>query len=319
MSRGTIRDQFGPENKWKWTKWRHDKSKERIYRNGTCMTSPKYCRTMVGSPLSPQCVVPQGCRGQCHQGEACASALSIGCQDNEAISSTRQEEDLVTTSGQGRGNATGNARMSGMTEEMKGNVFPAETSKFGRCLPPVILLFSRDLLVLELKIKTYRLIDTLWLLSMRPRHEVIKNNSSCHYPNNSVGLSDCNPVWPSVIPSTAIVRLQFHDLWGANSPPNKSKTRARVLCASLGERSGVAMPKFSLSWGSPKITTFLGRACHRVWLRTFYTPLEWRFITAFYQNLHKVCLCRWDKVSTPDWKKEGEERERGSEPKNPNT
>lgn len=194
MSRGTIRDQFGPENKWKWTKWRHDKSKERIYRNGTCMTSPKYCRTMVGSPLSPQCVVPQGCRGQCHQGEACASALSIGCQDNEAISSTRQEEDLVTTSGQGRGNATGNAKMSGMTEEMKGNVFPAETSKFGRCLPPVILLFSWDLLVLELKIKTYRLIDTLWLLSMRPRHEVIKNNSSCHYPNNSVGLSDCNPV-----------------------------------------------------------------------------------------------------------------------------
>lgn len=49
--RGTIRDQFGPENIWKWTKWRHDKSKEKIYRNGTCMISPKYCRTMVGPPL----------------------------------------------------------------------------------------------------------------------------------------------------------------------------------------------------------------------------------------------------------------------------
>lgn len=59
---------------------------------------------------------------------------------------------------------------------------------------PVILLFSQDLLVPELKIKACRLIDTLWLLSKRPRLEVIKNNSSCHYPNNSVGLSDCNPV-----------------------------------------------------------------------------------------------------------------------------
>lgn len=139
---------------------------------------------------------------------------------------------------------------------------------------PVKLLFSWDLLVPEMKIKTCRLIDTLWLLSMRPRHEIIKNNSSWHYPNNSVGLSDCNPVWPFVITSTAIVRLQFHDLWGANSPPNKGKTRARVLCTSLGEQSGVVMPKFSLSWGSPKITTFLGRACHRVWLRTFHTPLD---------------------------------------------
>lgn len=52
MRRGTIRDQFGPENIWKCIKWRHDKSKESIYKNYTCMTSPKYCRTVVGSPLS---------------------------------------------------------------------------------------------------------------------------------------------------------------------------------------------------------------------------------------------------------------------------
>lgn len=140
--------------------------------------------------------------------------------------------------------------------------------------PPVVALFSRDLLVPELKIKACRLIDTLWLLSMRLRHEVIKNNSSCHYPNNSVGLSDCNPIWPFVIPSAAIVRLQFHHLWRANSPPNKGQTRARALWTSLGEQGGVAMPKFSLSWGSPKITALLGRACHRGWLRTFLIHLE---------------------------------------------
>lgn len=139
-------------------------------------------------------MISQGCRIQCHQGEARASALSIGHQDNEAISSTRQEQDLVTIPGQGRGNAMDRARMSGMTEEMQGNVFPGETSKFGRWLPLVILLFSQDLLVPELKIKACRLVDTPWLLSMRLRREVIKNNSSCHYPNNSVGLSDCNPV-----------------------------------------------------------------------------------------------------------------------------
>jgi len=51
--------------------------------------------------------------------------------------------------------------------------------------------------------------DTIWLLSMRLEREVIKNNSSCHYSNNSVGLSDCNATGPFVILSAAIIRLQF--------------------------------------------------------------------------------------------------------------
>lgn len=90
---------------------------------------------MGGQQFRPFEHGPTRMQGQCHQGEARVSALSIGCQDNKAISSTRREQDLVTTPGQGRGNTIDNARMSEMTEEMKGNVFPAETSKFGRCLP----------------------------------------------------------------------------------------------------------------------------------------------------------------------------------------
>lgn len=93
---------------------------------------------------------------------------------------------------------------------------------------PVTSLFSQELPDPELKIKACRLMDTIWLLSMRLGREVIKNNSSCHYPNNSVGLSDCNPIWPFVILRAAITRLQFRDLWRANSPPNKGQTRARA-------------------------------------------------------------------------------------------
>lgn len=52
----------------------------------------------------------------------------------------------------------------------------------------VTYLFSQDLLHPELKMKTCRLIDIIWLLSMKLGHEVVRNNSSCHYPNNSVGL-----------------------------------------------------------------------------------------------------------------------------------
>lgn len=58
MRRGTIRDQFGPENIWKWPKWRCDQSKEKTYRNGTCMAPPKHYRTMVGSPLLSPALQP---------------------------------------------------------------------------------------------------------------------------------------------------------------------------------------------------------------------------------------------------------------------
>lgn len=51
MRRGTIRDQFGPENIWKWTKWRCNQSKEKTYKSGTCKAPLKHCRTMVRSPL----------------------------------------------------------------------------------------------------------------------------------------------------------------------------------------------------------------------------------------------------------------------------
>lgn len=93
-----------------------------------------------------------------------------------------------------------------------------------------------------MKIKAFGLVDTIWLLSARLGCEVIKNNSFCHYPNNSVGLSDCNPTWPFVILSATITRLHFHDLWRANSPPNKGQNTARALCTSWGEQGAVAMP-----------------------------------------------------------------------------
>lgn len=107
-------------------------------------------------------------------------------------------------------------------------------------------LFSQDLLDPELNIKACRLIDSIWLLSMRLGCEVIKNNSSCHYPNSSVGLRDCDPMWPFVVLSAAITRLKFHDFWKASSPPDKGQTRVGASCASLGEQGVVAMPKSPL-------------------------------------------------------------------------
>lgn len=111
----------------------------------------------------------------------------------------------------------------------------------------VTSLFSQDLLDPELKIKTCGLIDIICLLPMKLGCEVIKNNSSCHYPNNSVGLTDGNLIWPSVIPSAAITRLQFCELWSANTPPNKGHTRVRASCTSLGEQGAVAVPRSPLS------------------------------------------------------------------------
>lgn len=76
------------------------------------------------SSSHPLNTVPQRRRVQLHQGEPPASALSIGHQDTEAIRSTRQKWDLVTTPGRARGNTRNNARVSGMAEETEGNVFP---------------------------------------------------------------------------------------------------------------------------------------------------------------------------------------------------
>ena len=45
--RETIRDQFGPESTWKWSKWRHNQSK--YYRNATSIAPAKCCRALVGS------------------------------------------------------------------------------------------------------------------------------------------------------------------------------------------------------------------------------------------------------------------------------
>lgn len=153
---------------------------------------------------------------------------------------------------------------------------------------PATSLLSQDLLDPELKIKACRLIDTIWLVSMRLGHEVIKNNSSCHYPNNSVGLSDCNPIWPFVIRSAAITRLRFRDLWRANSPPNKHpgphahlwKSRVWWLCPVVSELR-------QCFWGALS----LGMAEH---LPPGDSPgvKKYRLITAIYQHLGKMYLCR---------------------------
>lgn len=88
-----------------------------------------------------------------------------------------------------------------------------------------------------MRIKAFRLIGTIWLLSVRLGYEVVKNNSFYHYPNNSVGLNDCNPIWPFAILSATITRLKFHDLWRANSPPNKDQNKTLSTLVAITKSS----------------------------------------------------------------------------------
>lgn len=183
---------------------------------------------------------------------------------------------------------------------------------------PVTSLFSQDLLDPELKIKARRLIDTIWLLSMRLGREVIKNNSSCHYPNNSAGLSDCNPIWPFVILSAAITVLRFVERkFPSKQRPNQSQGLVHISGrAGCGGRGRVPS-ELRHPWNH---CVCGGRLCPWGGWAPSTGRLTWSEEVKVYDRNHlgEVYLCRWDKVSTPDWKKEGEERERGSEPKNPN-
>lgn len=121
-------------------------------------------------------------------------------------------------------NANNNTRVNGMAKEAEENVLSAQNpNTVISILSPS--LFSWDLWDPEMRIKACSLIGTIWLLSARLGYEVVKNSSFNHYPNNSVGLNDCNPIWPFAILSATITRLQFHGLWRTNSPSNKDQNK----------------------------------------------------------------------------------------------